>query len=393
MIGLPAFVRAVLETLETAGHAAYLVGGPVRSILMGKPPEDWDVTTDATPDTVQSLFPKTIPTGLRHGTVTVVTDGGHVEVTTFRRDGAYTDHRRPEQVDFVTELNEDLARRDFTMNAIALDLRGVRTDPFGGSRDIAAGRIRSVGDPAVRFEEDALRMFRAFRFSAQLGFAIDPAILTAIHVQSHLAQSLSAERIRDELEKMLLSDRPEILSDVLSCGLSAVYITGGKMPLLQEIGRISPQKHTRWSACAAILAESRAIESPKAFLKALRLDNKTIAVAATGATLAPHLPANTIELKHLLARHGTESVACAAEVAILFGRPTAATDLNAILQSGDCHSLETLAITGADLIATGLSPGPALGALIARLLDHVIEHPQDNTRDILLALSSRQTQG
>ncbi|MCL2564171.1 MAG: hypothetical protein FWE08_09105, partial [Oscillospiraceae bacterium] len=145
MSGLPPFVRTVLETLESSGHPAYLAGGPVRDIVMGKVPQDWDIATAAAPEVVQGLFAKTVPTGIRHGTVTVVMDGqcrmkgaGHVEVTTFRRDGAYADHRRPERVDFVTDLQEDLARRDFTMNAMALDLRGVLIDPFGGRIDIEA---------------------------------------------------------------------------------------------------------------------------------------------------------------------------------------------------------------------------------------------------------------
>ena len=391
MTTLPPFVRTILQTLETAGHAAYLVGGPVRNIVMGTPPEDWDIATDATPDTVQILFPKTIPTGLRHGTVTVVTDGGRAEVTTFRRDGTYTDHRRPEQVNFVTGLEEDLARRDFTINAMALDLRGVLTDPFDGKADIAAGRIRAVGDPAIRFTEDALRMFRAFRFSAQLGFVIDSAIMTAIRAKNHLAQHLSAERVRDELEKILLSDLPERLAEFFVSDLLTGYAASGHPPpLLQQIGQVPAQKHLRWTAFAAILAEGGAIASPEAFLKALRLDNKTISIAATGATLAPRLSTDAVKLKRLLAHHGEKPLICAAAVAALFGTPSVPDTLNTIRHSGDCYSLETLAITGADLIAANLAaPGPALGTVLARLLDHVIMHPSENKRDTLLALAAQ----
>jgi len=383
MSGLPPFVRTVLETLESSGHPAYLAGGPVRDIVMGKVPQDWDIATAAAPEVVQGLFAKTVPTGIRHGTVTVVMDGqcrmkgaGHVEVTTFRRDGAYADHRRPERVDFVTDLQEDLARRDFTMNAMALDLRGVLIDPFGGRIDIEAKRVRAVGDSAVRFEEDALRMLRAFRFSAQLGFEIDAAVLEAVHAKHHLTANLSAERVRDEVEKILLSERPDVLADVLACGLLAGYAAGGRVPLLYEMGRVANQKTARWAAFACGGGE----------LRAFRLDNKTLATAAAAAELAPDLPLDIVELKRLLARHGLDAIRCAAEVAVLFGRAEALQVLEGIVQSGACYSLDTLAVSGADLIAVGVPPGSGLGDVLGRLLEYVIAHPTANERGLLLGM-------
>jgi len=385
MTPLPSAIQAVLETLEAAGHPAYLAGGPVRDLVMGKTPADWDIATAALPETVQSLFPKTIPSGLRHGTVTVLTDEGPVEVTTFREDGIYQDHRHPEQVTFGRDLKADLARRDFTINAMALDLRGTLTDPFGGQDDLQAKLIRCVGDPATRFKEDALRMFRALRFSAQLGFDVDPDTLAAIWTERHLASAISVERIRNELEKILLSPRPEHIAVVFYSGLFPGFAPH-PMPTLDWLKRAPAQKYVRWACFTAILTGYSAIEST-VFLHSLRLDNKTVHIAGTAAILGPNLPTDSVAIKHLLSRYGTEVVTVAAKVAIAYDHPAPAKVLAEILQNGDCYSLKTLALTGTDLIAEGHPPGAPLGDLLNQLLRHVIQHPAANERGTLLLLA------
>ena len=175
----PKYVIHILKTLEGAGYHAVLAGGCVRDTILGRRPNDWDIATSAPPDAVQRLFARTVPTGIRHGTVTVLYGGGKCEVTTWRVEGAYSDHRRPDSVEFTPSLAEDLARRDFTINAMAMDVRGELTDPFGGRADLERGIIRCVGEPRARFAEDALRMLRAVRFAAKLGFELDGATLAA----------------------------------------------------------------------------------------------------------------------------------------------------------------------------------------------------------------------
>lgn len=204
--------RRVLERLKRAGHEAYLVGGCVRDLLLGRRPGDWDITTSARPDEVLSLFaPQAAPTGLRHGTVTVFEGAMPFEVTTFRLDGAYADHRHPDAVVFSDSLVEDLKRRDFTVNAMAMDQAGEITDLFGGREDLARGVLRCVGCPEQRFEEDALRILRALRFSSVLGFAIAPETADAAFQEKDLLREVAVERVREELLKLL-------------CGRSAVPV-------------------------------------------------------------------------------------------------------------------------------------------------------------------------
>ena len=205
---LPRAIRGILETLEAAGHRGYVVGGCVRDALLGKVPDDFDICTSALPEQTMALFPRTIPTGLQHGTVTVLYEGMTAEVTVFRRETTYSDHRRPDAVAFTDSLTEDLSRRDFTVNAMAMDRRGILQDPFGGRADLAAGILRCVGDPDTRFQEDALRMFRGLRFSAQLGFPLHPDTAAAMRRNAHLGRFVAPERARTELEKTLLSPRP-----------------------------------------------------------------------------------------------------------------------------------------------------------------------------------------
>ena len=208
VISIPDFIREIMIRIESAGYEAFVVGGSLRDILLGKEPHDWDVTTSALPETVASLFPDkhVIPTGLKHGTVTVVSEGEPVEITTYRVDGEYTDHRHPDEVIFVADVRDDLSRRDFTVNAMAWSAETGVVDAFGGQEDLAAGVIRCVGEPEKRFGEDALRIMRALRFASVYGFAIDPATDAAIHELKHTLVDVAAERIRVELMKLLCGD-------------------------------------------------------------------------------------------------------------------------------------------------------------------------------------------
>ena len=215
---------AILQTLERAGFEARYVGGCVRDTLLGRPVHDWDIASQALPEDVLRLFPRCVPTGLQHGTVTVLLDGTSAEVTTYRLDGAYHDSRHPDGVRFVRSLADDLARRDFTINAMAMDLSGTITDLFGGREDLARGVIRCVGDAETRFREDALRMLRARRFAAQLGFALEAGTEAAIGRCTGLCAALSRERVREEAEKTLLSDRPTLFGRMLEEGLLAACL-------------------------------------------------------------------------------------------------------------------------------------------------------------------------
>jgi len=205
--GIPEHVKTILSRLEAAGHEAYCVGGAVRDRLLGRAPGDWDVTTSALPEEVSALFaPHALPTGLRHGTVTVKPEGvPGVEVTTYRRDGAYSDCRRPDSVEFTASLEEDLARRDFTVNAMALDLRGALADPFGGGEDLKRGLLRAVGEPEKRFGEDALRILRGLRLAAETGFALEEDTAAAMRQKSHTLLHLAPERVFSELNRLLLA--------------------------------------------------------------------------------------------------------------------------------------------------------------------------------------------
>ena len=240
---IPPDVLELCRRLRAAGHQAHLVGGGVRDMIAGRPPADFDLATDARPDAVVALFHSfAIPTGLKHGTVTVLTETRRpVEVTTFRGEGEYLDGRRPVSVTYVDSLTEDLSRRDFTMNAIAFDpLDGRLTDPFDGQGDLGRGLIRAVGDPLVRFREDGLRPMRAVRQAAQLGFEVDPPTRDAIPQTLEVFRKVSAERIRDELYKMLAAPRP-------SRGLALMHETGllaEVMPeLLEGVGCVQNRFH------------------------------------------------------------------------------------------------------------------------------------------------------
>jgi tRNA nucleotidyltransferase (CCA-adding enzyme) len=367
---LPQPVQAVLTRLELAGHGAWLVGGCVRDGLLGRPIHDWDITTAALPEETMALFPKTVPTGIRHGTVTVLEGGLSLEVTTYRADGDYGDGRHPNQVAFVRRVEDDLARRDFTINAMAMDRHGKLLDLFGGREDLARQRLRCVGDPDTRFGEDALRMLRALRFSAQLGFAVEPETLAAIGRCAALTEKLSAERVRDEVEKTLCSPRPAVVSQMASLGLLPGFgLTGrGDLTALQTL---PDAPAARWAGL--LRAE------PAAELERFKLTKVVLKTARQAVThCQPQFDDEA--LRRLAAAVGPDT---ARVTAALCGVSAA---LEAQLASGCCLSLRQLAVTGRDLPQL---QGPALGQLLTRLLDHVLACPQDNQRERLLELAAQ----
>lgn len=389
-VPVPKYVRQVLITLQSRGHTAYLVGGCVRDMILGVRPNDWDICTGALPEQVLEIFPGSRPTGLRHGTVTVMCGRRSIEVTTFRSEGSYADHRHPDSVSFVRDLNTDLSRRDFTVNAMALPPDGFIADPFGGRADIENRIIRCVGDPEKRFEEDALRMLRAVRFAARLDFTIEDATLAAIRKKSYLAASLASERVRDETEKTLLTGRPEAVFDLISPGLlDSFLIRRPEEPgKLCAIAKLPRKALPRWAALCAELSGKGCIASPEEFLTALRLDSRTIRCCSDAVMLlAKEKPASAYEWKKQLNEYGVDSVSCSALCRDAMQGGHAGRELRSVLKSGECFSVKHLAVSGDDLLSLGIR-GKELGETLRFLLDYVMEHPDNNRRELLLSLLS-----
>jgi tRNA nucleotidyltransferase (CCA-adding enzyme) len=360
---------AILRALTAAGYSSYYVGGCVRDALLLRPAHDWDIATAALPAQVQALFAKTVPTGLRHGTVTVLLGEERAEVTTFRRDGAYPDGRHPEGVSFVDDLAEDLRRRDFTVNAMAMDLGGAVTDLCGGREDLEARLIRCVGDPETRFREDALRMLRAYRFAAQLGFSVEEKTEAAIFRCADGCLRLSRERVTEEVEKTLLSPRPEYLEKMAAAGLLAGCGVE-TAPDLRPLAALPAEAATRWAGWKVLQPPL----SPAEF----RLPARTLALALAAA--GAYRPARERpEWKRLIAEQGWQTAETAA---LLSGETDRLAEIRA---SGECVGLSSLAVTGRDFPELR---GPAVGRLLDALLAHVLERPEDNERDILRKLAA-----
>ncbi len=378
----PEFVISIFSRLSEKGYPAFIVGGPVRDILLGKKPQDWDIATPALPETVKSLFEKTVDTGMKHGTVTVMLDGGKAEITTYRTDGKYSDNRRPDSVGFVSNLKEDLSRRDFTVNSMAMSASGQLVDYFGGASDLEKGVLRCVGEPRARFEEDALRMLRALRFKAVLGFEIEAATLSAIKYCAQLAASLSAERVRDEICKILLSGRPETLESVIELGLINAYLK----PLSVDLSGLSglcAEEAPRLCALCARLLKNGLVSSPESFLSSLRFPGSTVSLVTPAIKiLGGALPRSAPEMKRLLRNYGKDAVFCAASASADEGFYDL---LESVLSGGEPWSLKQLAVGGGDMEALGLK-GREVGAALNFLLEHVIEQANDNERNILLNL-------
>lgn len=434
MIDAPISVMKIIETLEQAGFEAYAVGGCVRDSLLGRNPSDWDITTSARPEQVKALFSHTIDTGIRHGTVTVMLEHVGYEVTTYRIDGEYEDSRHPKEVIFTPLLTEDLKRRDFTINAMAWNPRAGIIDEFGGMEDLDEGIIRCVGSPEERFSEDALRMMRAVRFSAQLGYEIEPATKAAIRKLAPNLTHVSAERIQVELVKLVESMHPDYLRVAYETGITRVvlpefdrcmeteqhnphhcYTVGEHM--LHSMLAVSSNRYLRLAMLLHDIAkpekkktdeqgidhfhghQEASEEMAKVILRRLKFDNETIrivsrligfhdyrfpaerrsvrrAVWKVGEDLFPMLlqvkEADTMA-QSLYERE--EKLEWIAKVEKLYRE---------ILKDRECLSLKDLAVTGRDLIRAGCAPGPELGRILNEMLQDVLEHPEHNNKEYLL---------
>ncbi|HEX4454248.1 MAG TPA: hypothetical protein VH143_25470 [Kofleriaceae bacterium] len=409
---VPANVREVCARLSAAGHEAVTVGGAVRDALLDRAPGDWDVATSAHPDHVLALFRHTIPTGLQHGTVTVITGRGiesHVEVTTFRGEGAYSDARRPDHVTFGVPLVEDLARRDLVVNAIAYDPAHDRLiDPFGGRADLDARRLRAVGDPVARFTEDGLRVMRVVRFAAKLEFAIDPATEAAIGAALPSLAKVSRERVSDELRKLLAAREP-------SRGLVPAARTGIIATIAPEL---APQianadvwaaridrapSETRLAAMFAPLARTtvdevtarhvdrEVVARVAAIAKALKFSNAEAEAAAmlVGAAHATAwAPWNPAEVRRLLRELGAKlrplAIALWTSAAVRPNSPLVA-EARRVLDAREPLAIGDLAIGGQDLVGDlALKPGPVVGQILDLLLTVVLDDPTLNAREPLL---------
>ena len=355
----------IVKGLCAAGFPAYYVGGCVRDRLLGRPVHDWDVTTAALPEEVMALFEHCVPTGIRHGTVTVFLDGAQAEVTTFRTEGVYLDGRHPSEVRFVRTLAEDLSRRDFTINAMAMDADGNVTDLFGGRDDLARRCIRCVGDPETRFREDALRMLRAYRFAAQLGFSLDEQTQAAIRRCAPLCATLSRERVREEAEKALLSDQPEYFGRMLAEGLLEACMQAETADF-SGLSALPKTPEARWTAaklcCPAL--DPALFRLPAKFCRLVDLTAQTWREDRTGA-----------EWKRLIAEHGWETARLQASL-----QRTDA--VRQIETRGDCVTLRQLAVTGADFPTLC---GRDVGRMLHLLLVYALDHPEQNTKPQLLA--------
>lgn len=373
----PKYVIHILNTLERSGYEARLVGGCVRDTLLHRRPNDWDVATAAAPEAVTELFERTVPTGIRHGTVTVLYGGSACEVTTYRVEGAYSDHRRPDSVRFTSRLEEDLSRRDFTINAMAMDASLAITDPFGGREDLSRRLIRCVGDARERFTEDALRMLRAVRFAAQLDFALDSAALEAIAGCAPLCSALSPERVAAELRAVLASRDPDMVWLMADLGLLNAWLTPreGERTRLDTLPRCARLAHF-----CSDLSRCGSITSTDTFLRSLRMDTRSVKTCSAAAEI---LASGSRDYKRLLRDYG--------EDAVLAAYPKSRR-LRAVLRSGECWSLASLAITGGELAALGYA-GRELGEELRRLLEHVIDCPEDNWPEILCKLASERIEG
>jgi len=397
-INLPTDVCYLIDRLNSYGHKAVIVGGCVRDALMGFEPKDWDLATSATPAQVKSIFPKTFDTGIKHGTVTVVHHKINYEITTFRTEGSYRDHRHPDTVSYTTSLREDLNRRDFTMNAIAYHPVGGWSDPFHGMEDIKNCVIRGVGRPEERFHEDALRMLRALRFTGQLGFIIEDSTWKALQMKSTTIVHVSAERVREEFLKLLLSNGPDKLELVNKSKLMVYYhpVFGN---ILKEREGLFPYLRLCPSSAAlrlSFLLEPLTGGEAEELLQDFRFDNKTIKMV-TMLIQALKYPADTrpAGIRKQASRMGREAY----EKFMILSRVKAQIRGSGLAQINEweeayrqvisdkpCLSLKELALSGNDLISLGCRPGPELGLVLENLLEAVLETPKINTREDLLKL-------
>lgn len=441
-IRLPDKVNKIIEILTAAGYEAYAVGGCVRDSILGKEPNDWDITTSATPEETKRLFGRTIDTGIKHGTVTVMLDREGFEVTTYRIDGDYEDGRHPKEVTFTASLEEDLKRRDFTINAMAYNEQSGLVDIFGGMRDIEQGIIRCVGNAEERFTEDALRMMRAVRFSAQLGYQIDEGTKESIRRLAPNLKLISAERIQTELVKLVTSPHPDYLRIAYETGITAQILP--EFDICMETSQNNP--HHCYGVGEHILHAMMEIDADKVLrlgmlfhdfgkpktltvdeegithnkghaivgekmtreiLNRLKFDNDTInkvtkivlyhdqeitptdsgvrrAINRMGEYIFPMLfPVRRADIYAQSDYHREEKLERLAYIQKIY---------DGILQRQECLSLRDLAVTGNDLMALGIPAGREIGVFLKELLEIVLEEPERNTKEELLLIIKEKIQ-
>lgn len=431
---LPEKVNQIIQTLQSHGYEAYAVGGCVRDSILGRTPEDWDITTSATPQETKQLFEKTFDTGIEHGTITVLLGKEGFEVTTYRIDGEYEDARHPKEVAFTRNLKEDLLRRDFTINAMAYNETEGLVDIFGGLEDLERRRICCVGNAEDRFTEDALRILRAVRFAAQLDFEIEEETKDAIKKLAGNLKKISAERIQVELVKMLVSGKPELLRLAYELGITAVILpefdrmmeTTQETPhhmysvgehtlhalqcvradkvlrltmLLHDIGK--PEYKTMdENGVAHFKKHSIGSEKlTKEILKRLKFDNDTLRKVTKLVCYHDYrMPAEPKNVRRAMNKIGEDLFPYYMEVRMadtlaqsMYLREEKVQNLNEIekcyqeiVEKKQCVTLKDLAVTGSDLIGAGMEPGKAIGETLNMLLEAVIEEPELNEKEILL---------
>ena len=439
-ISLPKDVEYIINTLQRAGYEAYAVGGCVRDTILNREPDDWDITTSAKPMEIKRLFPVTIDTGIQHGTVTVLKNHVGYEVTTYRIDGEYADNRHPKEVIFTANLKEDLLRRDFTINAMAYNHEEGIIDEYGGLDDIRDGIIRCVGNPYDRFSEDALRIMRAVRFSAQLGYRIEEETSKAIIKLSPNLASISAERINTELTKLLLSPNPDYLRDAYRLGITGVVLP--ELDRCMECEQVNPHhcysvgEHTLHSL--KIVPDDKVLRYTMLFhdfgktdtqsvgedgrmhfyghpavsermasdiMHRLKFDNDTMnAVKLLCKNHDLEITEDNKHVRRAMNKLGTDNFGkllmvkradCMAQSDYKREEKLASLDnltsiYNEIVNAGECVCMKDLAVCGRDLIDLGIKPGPAMGAILDELLNKVIDDPALNDREVLLEIVKEQ---
>ena len=434
-IEMPQAVREIIETLESAGYEAFAVGGCVRDAVLGRIPADWDITTSAMPEEVKALFARTIDTGIQHGTVTVMVDHVGYEVTTYRIDGEYEDARHPKEVSFTSNLVEDLKRRDFTINAMAYNDRAGIVDEFDGIGDLERGVIRCVGNPLDRFGEDALRMLRAVRFSAQLGFVIDEETKAAIQELAPNLEKISAERIQVELVKLLTSDHPDYLREAYETGITAVVlpefdaimkceqkdalheesvgehtlrsllnVEADKVlrltMLFHDFGKPMTHSKSEEGVTRFFGHPDVSSELSKEIMRRLKFDNDTTdkvkkltavhdlfvknapnrvrrCMSKVGKELFPYFL--KVRRANILAwKEGAQEKALSELLEL-------ETIYEGILQREECVCIKELSVDGKDLMAEGVKQGKQIGEILSDLLEIVLEEPEKNKKETLLS--------
>ncbi|MGI6776979.1 MAG: CCA tRNA nucleotidyltransferase [Acetivibrionales bacterium] len=435
-INIPEECLHIIGALNCRGFEAFVVGGCVRDALLGIGQKDWDITTDAKPGEIKSLFENTVDTGIKHGTVTVIINNKSFELTTYRVDGRYLDNRHPDKVRFTSSLEEDLSRRDFTINAIAYSPDKGFVDPFGGIEDIRNRIIRAVGEPDRRFSEDALRMMRAVRFSAEKGFTVDEKTLISIKHNSSLIKNISRERIRDELDKILLSEHPfkfillrdtnllqYILPEFELCfhteQNNPYHIYNVGVHTLHATAAIERKRDLRWTMLLHDIGkpaskttdekgidhfyghQKKSVEIAESILTRLRFDKNSMgrvlrlikfhdrdidtsekSVRKAVATVGEDIFYQLLKVKEADKRgQNPEYFDSGMEKLNKIKRI-----YNQIKEKGQCLSIQELAVSGDDLIDTGLKQGRRIGYILNRLMDMVIEDPSLNDKEKLLCI-------